>query len=90
MKCSIPASLASSATYWISGFVDDGQHFLRHRLGGGQDAGAEAGDREDGFADFSCGYKKAWRERDLKLLFEHDLFGKPVSTFPDHALIAPW
>ena len=32
--------------------VDDGQHFLRHRLGGGQDAGAEAGDREDGFADF--------------------------------------
>ncbi len=32
--------------------VDDGQHFLRHRLGGGQDAGAEAGDGEDGFADF--------------------------------------
>src|SRR6516164_6169096 len=22
-------------------------------------------------------------------LFEHDLFGKPVSTFPDHALAAP-
>jgi hypothetical protein len=21
-------------------------------------------------------------------LFEHDLFGKPVSTFPDHALVA--
>ena len=33
-------------------FVDDGEHFLRHRLGGGQDAGAEAGDREDGFTDF--------------------------------------
>ena len=32
--------------------VDDGQHFLRHRLGGGQHAGAEAGDRKDGFADF--------------------------------------
>ena len=32
--------------------VDDGQHFLRHRLGGGQDAGAEAGDRKNGFADF--------------------------------------
>jgi len=32
--------------------VDDGKHFLRHRLGGGQDAGAEAGDRENGFADF--------------------------------------
>ena len=35
--------------------VDDGQHFLRHRLGGGQDAGAEAGDGEDGFADFHGG-----------------------------------
>jgi hypothetical protein len=23
---------------------------------------------------------------DLIALFEHDLFGKPVSTFPDHAL----
>src|SRR5262245_28957603 len=22
----------------------------------------------------------------IQLLFEHDLFGKPVSTFPDHAL----
>jgi hypothetical protein len=22
----------------------------------------------------------------LSFLFEHDLFGKPVSTFPDHAL----
>ena len=32
--------------------VDDGQHLLRHRLGGGQDAGAETGDREDGFTDF--------------------------------------
>jgi hypothetical protein len=34
------------------GLVDDGQHFLRHRLGGGQDAGAEAGDRKYGFTDF--------------------------------------
>jgi hypothetical protein len=24
---------------------------------------------------------------DLIFLFEHDLFGKPVSTFPDHALM---
>jgi hypothetical protein len=23
-------------------------------------------------------------------LFEHDLFGKPVSTFPDHALKTQW
>ena len=35
--------------------VDDGKHFLRHRLGGRQNAGAEAGDREDGFADFHGG-----------------------------------
>ena len=32
--------------------VDDGQHLLRHRLGRGKDAGAEAGDREHSFADF--------------------------------------
>ena len=31
--------------------VDDGQHLLRHRLGGGQETGAETGDGEDGFAD---------------------------------------
>ena len=31
--------------------VDDGQHLLRHGLGGGQEAGAETGDGEDGFAD---------------------------------------
>ena len=31
--------------------VDDRQHLLGHRLGGGQEPGAEAGDREDGFAD---------------------------------------
>ena len=31
--------------------VDDGQHLLRHRLGGGQEARAEAGDRKNGFAD---------------------------------------
>src|SRR3954464_1666328 len=31
--------------------VDDRQHFLRHRLGGGQDAGAEAGNGKYGFAD---------------------------------------
>ena len=28
--------------------VDDGQHLLRHRLGGGKEARAEPGDREDG------------------------------------------
>ena len=32
--------------------VDDGQHFLRHRLGGGQETRAEAGDRQNGFADW--------------------------------------
>ena len=25
--------------------IDDGQHFLRHRLGGGKEAGAETGNR---------------------------------------------
>src|SRR5579883_217711 len=32
--------------------VDDGEHLLGHRLGGGQHAGAETGDGKDGFADF--------------------------------------
>ena len=31
--------------------VDHRQHLLRHGLGGGQEAGAEPGDRENGFAD---------------------------------------
>ena len=31
--------------------VDDRQHFLGHRLGGGQEAGAEPRDREHGLAD---------------------------------------
>ena len=31
--------------------VDDRQHFLRHRLGRGQKASAQPGDRENGFAD---------------------------------------
>src|SRR5882724_8548562 len=42
--------------------VDDGQHFLWHRLGGGQDAGAEAGDRKNGFADFHGGVEIPLRE----------------------------
>ena len=33
------------------GPVDDREHLLRNRLGGGQEAGAEAGDGENGFAD---------------------------------------
>ena len=32
--------------------VDHRQHLLRHGLGGGQEAGAEAGDGEDGFANW--------------------------------------
>ncbi len=31
--------------------VDDRQHFLRHRLGGGQKSGAETGHRQNGFTD---------------------------------------
>ena len=38
--------------------VDDRQHLLRHGLGGGQKAGAEAGDRENGFA---YGFHRAGR-----------------------------
>ena len=33
------------------GLVDEGQHLLRLRLGGGQESGAPAGGGEDGFAD---------------------------------------
>jgi hypothetical protein len=28
---------------------------------------------------------RLWRSRNRGILVEHDLFGKPVSTFPDHA-----
>ena len=35
--------------------VDDREHFLGHGLGGRQKAGAEAGDGEDGLADFFHG-----------------------------------
>ena len=31
--------------------VDDGQHLLRHGLGGGEESRAEAGDGEDSFAE---------------------------------------
>ena len=32
--------------------VDDRQHFLGHRLGGGQEAGAQAGDGQHGLAQW--------------------------------------
>ena len=35
--------------------VDDGQHLLRHRLGGGQEAGTEARHGKDGLADTFLG-----------------------------------
>ena len=35
--------------------VDHSQHFLRHRFGGGQEAGAEAGDGKHRFADALLG-----------------------------------
>ena len=35
------------------GTIDDGQHFLRHRLGGGQETRAETGNRYHCFSDFS-------------------------------------
>ena len=51
MKCSMPASRASSTTYWMHRPVDDRQHLLRHRLGGGKESRAEAGDGKHGLAD---------------------------------------
>ena len=42
------------------GLVDDGQHFLGLGFGGGQEAGAEAGGGENGFADFH-GHRAMWR-----------------------------
>ena len=40
--------------------IEHGQHFLGHRLGGGKEAGAEPGDREDGLADgLHCGAARA-------------------------------
>ena len=49
MKCSMPASRASSTAMLDHRPVDDRQHFLRHRLGRGQKAGAEAGDGKTAF-----------------------------------------
>ena len=44
--------------------VDHWQHFLGHRLGGRQKAGAEAGDRKDRFADWFVHFflEIAWHE----------------------------
>ena len=51
--------------------VDDSQHFLRHGLGGRQEAGAKACDREYGFANAS-----------LCLRHASSLYrAKPLSTF---------
>src|ERR1700741_2282131 len=33
------------------------------------------------------GPKARWSSSRFRLLFEHDLFGKPLHTFPDHALV---
>ena len=46
---------ASSTTCWITGPVDDRQHLLGHRLGGGQKAGAEPRHRKHGLADAPFG-----------------------------------
>jgi hypothetical protein len=38
--------------------IDDRQHLLGHRLGGGQEAGPETGDRQNGFANWlHMGYR---------------------------------
>ena len=40
--------------------VDDRQHLLGDRLGGGKEAGAEPGDREDGLADGFHSFSVCW------------------------------
>lgn len=49
LDAGFPCLVIDVLDQWL---VDDGQHFLRHRLGGRQDAGAEASDGEYGFANF--------------------------------------
>ena len=51
--------------------VDDGQHLLRHGLGGGQEARAEAGDGEDGLAE------RIYHALDLSICSSF-----PISYFP--------
>ena len=51
MKCSMPGLPRLVDHVLEHRPVDDGQHLLRDRLGGGQKAGAEAGDGKNGFAD---------------------------------------
>jgi len=55
MKCSMPASLASSTTYWISGLSTMVSISFGIALVAGRNAGAEAGDREKRLCGFSWG-----------------------------------
>ena len=55
---SMPARTASSTTYWMAGLVDDRQHLLGLRLGGGEEAGAEPRRRDDGLAH-SPGHRRS-------------------------------
>ena len=48
---SMPASRASSTTYWMRGRSTSGQHLLGLGLGGRQEAGSQAGGGEDGDAN---------------------------------------
>jgi hypothetical protein len=53
--CSIPASIASSTAYWISGRSTIGQHLLGKRLGRREEAGAEPAHGKHRLADaFHC------------------------------------
>src|SRR4051794_21507039 len=89
MKCSMPASLASSATYWISGLSTMVSISFGIALVAGRTRVPRPATGKTALRIFMGG-RTGLRERDLDFLFEHDHFGKPGPTFPDHALIARW
>ncbi len=63
--------------------VDDRQHLLGHGLGGGQKAGAHAGDRKDGFANgLEC---HGCYERRVEASALHGILGREPSTMDGHS-----
>src|SRR5256885_11339637 len=84
MKCSIPASLASSATYWISGLSTMVSISFGIALVAGRTRVPRPATGKTALRIF-MGIQEGLEGGDLDFLFEPDLFGKPGPTFPDHA-----